>query len=62
MKSAVKKRRTPLQVLWQDAKCVSLANGEIRVTPTYRTDSFLFERMYAARQLQRLIRRELKGK
>ncbi len=54
------KRRTSLQVLWKDVECASLANGEIRVKPVYRTDSFLFERMYAARQLEKVIRRELK--
>ena len=55
------KRRTPLQVLWSDVKCVSLASGEIRVKPVWRTDSFLFERMYAARQLEKVLRRHLRN-
>ena len=57
------KRRTPLQALWRSAKVLSYADGRIRVTAVWREDrSPVWTRLYAARQLQRLLDRELKGK
>ena len=55
-------RRTPLQVLWRSAKVVAYIDGRIRVTPVWREDrSPVWTRLYATRQLQRLIDRELRG-
>lgn len=64
------KRRTPLQKLWLSATVDSCVGGTMRVTPKWPGKPCnpedgggpgIFTRMYAARQLQTLIRRHLKG-
>lgn len=58
-----RKRRTPLQVLMLHVTCGSLANGQIRVFPTWDCDykPGVLTRLYAARPLQALINRHLRG-
>lgn len=64
-------RRTPLQVDWKSVECISLANGNIIVVPTWHGPKWtpedgggpgVFTRVGAARRLQRLINAHLKGK
>ena len=68
----MKKRRTPLQNLLESVKVVSLANGDLYVTPVYRgvqpyTEQDgggpgLLTRRAAAHRLENVINRHLKQK
>lgn len=63
------KRRSPIQVLFESVECVSLANGQITVTPKWRCGEWrgpeegggpgLFTRMAGAKRLEKFINAHL---
>ncbi len=57
------KRRSPLQTLMSSVECVSLANGDIRVTgPEEGGGPGMMTRMAGAARMQRFLNSHLKAK